>query len=43
MKDEFYCKRFTNAEEVIMKHYKQGRLDEAAEREGQLIQSFSPD
>ena len=30
-------------DEVMMKHYKQGRLDEAAEREGRLMQSFSPD
>lgn len=32
-----------DAEEVYMKHYKQGRLDEAAEREGRLMQAFSPD
>ena len=32
-----------DAEEVCMKHYKQGRLDEAAEREGRLMQAFSPD
>ena len=32
-----------DADEVCMKHYKQGRLDEAAEREGRLIQAFSPD
>ena len=30
-------------DEVMMKHYKQGRIDEAAEREGRLMQSFSPD
>jgi len=30
-------------DEVMMKHYKQGRLDETAEREGRLMQSFSPD
>ena len=32
-----------DSDEVILEHYRQGRLDEAAEREGQLIQSFSPD
>lgn len=32
-----------DTEEVYMKHYKQGRLDEAAEREGRLIQAFNPD
>ena len=26
-----------------MKHYKQGRADEKAEREGRLMQTFSPD
>ena len=31
------------AEDVIMKHYAQGRKDEAAIREGRLLQSFSPD
>ena len=30
-------------EETLMKHYKQGRLDETADREGCLIQTFSPD
>lgn len=31
------------AEDVEMKHYAQGRKDEAAIREGRFIQSFSPD
>ena len=31
------------AEDVIMKHYTQGRKDEAAIRDGRLMQSFSPD
>ena len=46
--DFFYEERadwcpLEDADEVCMKHYKQGRLDEAAEREGRLMQSFSPD
>lgn len=31
------------AEDVEMKHYEQGRKDEAAIREGRFMQSFSPD
>ena len=30
-------------DEECMKHYRQGREDEAAEREGRLMQSFNPD
>ena len=31
------------AEDVYMRHYRQGRKDERAIMEGRLIQSFSPD
>lgn len=30
-------------EKNYMKHYEQGRKDERAEREGSLMQTFSPD
>ena len=30
-------------EDLMMRHYRQGRQDEAAEREGRLMQAFNPD
>lgn len=34
---------FQEDSETLMKHYRQGRLDEAAERDGRLMQAFDPD
>ena len=32
-----------NTEEIYMKHYRQGRHDEAGLRDGTIMQTFSPD
>ena len=32
-----------NLEPLYMAHYRQGRADEAAERDGRLMQAFNPD
>ena len=32
-----------NTEEIYMKHYMQGRHDEAGIRDGTIMQTFSPD
>ena len=32
-----------NMDDILVKHYKQGRADAIAEREGKLMQTFNPD
>jgi len=32
-----------NMDDILMKHYEQGRADAIAEKEGKLMQTFSPD
>jgi hypothetical protein len=32
-----------NMDDILMEHYKQGKADAIAEKEGKLMQTFSPD
>ena len=32
-----------NMDDILIKHYEQGRADAIAEKEGKLMQTFSPD
>lgn len=32
-----------NMDDILVKHYEQGRADAIAEKEGKLMQTFSPD
>lgn len=32
-----------NMDDILMEHYEQGRVDAIAEKEGKLMQTFSPD
>ena len=32
-----------NMDDILMEHYEQGRADAIAEKEGKMMQTFSPD